>query len=119
MVKFNTYKKGVALLMVLTLILVVVILANVVLSIISSQSRLTHHEVSRIRAYYAARAGMILAFDRLRTGTWGTGRYTLCRANCNINDPDIPYPVTINISSLNNTTGVRTITITTNYTYNP
>jgi len=53
---------------VLATLSVVVILANVVLSIISSQSRLTQHQVGRIQAYYAALAGMNYAYEMLRRG---------------------------------------------------
>lgn len=63
-------KKGIALFMVLATILIVVILSNIVLSIISSQSRLTHHEVNRIRAYYAAQAGLVYTMEKLRNGSW-------------------------------------------------
>lgn len=72
-------KKGVAMFMVLATILVVVVLANVVLSIISNQSRLTRHEVSRVQAYYAAQAGLIYTMEKIRIGDWpfsgGTDRY--------------------------------------------
>ncbi|MCK9603936.1 MAG: hypothetical protein M0R66_06240 [Candidatus Omnitrophica bacterium] len=75
----KTNKKGIALFMVLATILIVVILSNVILTIISSQSRLTHHEISRIRAYYAAQAGLIYAMEMLRNGRWafssGSDRY--------------------------------------------
>lgn len=72
-------KKGVAMFMVLATILVVVVLANVVLSIISSQSRLTRHEVSRVQAYYAAQAGLIYTMEKIRINDWpfsgGVDRY--------------------------------------------
>lgn len=66
----NCNRRGVILFVVLGVIIVVVTLATVVLRIISSQSRLTHHQVSRIQAQYAAKAGMVLAFDKLRRGVW-------------------------------------------------
>lgn len=109
-------KKGVVLYMVLATLLIVVILANVVLGIILSQSRFTHHQVSRIQAYYASLAGMNLAREQLRTGAWGTGSYTLCKSGCTVNDSDIPYTVNINISNPD-AQGIRTITLATNYTY--
>lgn len=59
--------------MVLGTLLVVVILANVILSTILSQSRLTHHQISRIQAYYAAMAGMNYALEQLRLGNWHIG----------------------------------------------
>jgi len=65
--------KGVAMIMVLGTILVVVVLANVILAIILSQSRLTRHQIGRIQAYYAAMAGINYTLEQLRTGTWNAG----------------------------------------------
>lgn len=112
-------KRGVVLFIVLATLMIVIVLANVILNIMSSQSRLTHHQVSRIQSYYAAQAGMNLALERLRTGTWNTGTYSLCKSGCTVNDTDIPYRVDINISDPNPTTNIRTITFTTTYTYAP
>ncbi len=67
--------KAVVLLFVLGTILVVVILANVVLRIMLNQSRLTHHQVSRIQAYYAAHAGIVDALEKLRTGDYVLGTH--------------------------------------------
>jgi Tfp pilus assembly protein PilX len=58
--------RGVALLVVIVTILVLVILANIIINYMLSQSRLTHHNVSRIQAYYASMAGVNLAYDKLR-----------------------------------------------------
>lgn len=63
-------KKGVILFIVLGVIIVTVTLATVILRNISNQSRLTHHNVTRIQAQYASKAGMVLAFDKLRRGDW-------------------------------------------------
>lgn len=112
-------RRGVVLFIVLGTLLVVVVLANVILGLILSQTRFTHHQVSRIQAYYAAQAGMNLALDNLRTSTWTNGTYSLCKANCTVNDTDIPYRVDINISTPNATTGIRTINLTANYTFTP
>lgn len=46
--------------------MVVSVLATVILRIISNQSRLTHHRVSRIQSQYAAKAAVIYALDKLR-----------------------------------------------------
>ena len=51
---------------VIGIIMVVGILAIVILRIIGSHARLTHHQVSRIQAQYAAKAGIIYALDKLR-----------------------------------------------------
>jgi Tfp pilus assembly protein PilX len=89
--------------MVLVTLLIVVVLANVVLTIMSSQSRLTHHQVSRIQAYYAALAGVNYAVEMLRSGSDTTNwpmpaadasySKTLCRSGCDINDTDLPLSV--------------------------
>ena len=126
--------KGVVLFIVLGLILIVVVLAAVILSIISSQSRLTHHQVSRIKAYYAGKGMMNYASDMLRKGTWvpnasgGANKYA-CHRNCIDSgvsstytilpiDDDIPYNIQITIhpngSGLGNVT--TQIDIKTDYT---
>ncbi|MDD5347746.1 MAG: hypothetical protein PHT59_03940 [Candidatus Omnitrophica bacterium] len=58
--------RGVALYFVLAILLVVVILANIILSFITSQTRLSTHQVKRIQAYYAAQAGVNYALEQLR-----------------------------------------------------
>ncbi len=65
---FSNHKKGVVLLIVLGTLLVVASLATVILSLILSHSRLTHHQTSRIQAYYAAMAGVNYALEKLRIG---------------------------------------------------
>jgi len=83
--------KGMILLMVLSTILIVVALANVILTLITSQSRLTHHQVSRIQAYYAAQAGMNYALERLRNGSWTfSPNSCLGPADCIISDNNFP-----------------------------
>lgn len=97
-------RRGAALIIVLTTVLIVAILAAVILGLILSNARISEHNLSRTKAYYAALAGMNLAQDRLRIGAWGTGTYTICNtAGCGddpvtkVEDPDIPYNVTIQI----------------------
>ena len=118
---FSNHKKGVVLLIVLGTLLVVASLATVMLSLILSHARLTYHQTSRIQAYYATLAGMNLARENLRNGTWTTGSYTLCKSGCTVNDSDIPYSVAINIAALGTSIdGVgRSITVTSTYTYTP
>jgi len=122
--------KGVVLFIVLGLILVVVVLAAVILSIISSQSRLTHHQVTRIRAYYAAKAGMNLAFDKLRRGDWTqdntANKYYCINGNVDTgvtcaatqNDADIPYHVQIKVFPKNDPgiNGTAKLEVKTDYT---
>ena len=62
----NRDKKGMILFIVIGIFLVVGILSTVTLRVVTSHSRLTHHQVSRIQALYAAKAGVIYALDKLR-----------------------------------------------------
>jgi len=59
--------------MVLGMLLVVMVLANVVIRMMLSQSRLTRHQVGRIQAYYATWAGINYAIEQLRLGNWHPG----------------------------------------------
>jgi len=106
--------KGVALFIVLATLLVVTLLAGVILNIVSSHSRLTHHQVSRIKAYYAARGIMNYVFEKMRTDptNWapnpagGQNKYA-CHRSCIDSgitsylsiptDNDIPYLVQVTI----------------------
>ena len=66
----NRDKKGIVLFIVIGIIMVVVVLSIVILRMIANQSRLTNHQVTRIQAQYAAKAGMVYALEMLRTGAW-------------------------------------------------
>ncbi|MBL7151154.1 MAG: hypothetical protein ISS32_01750 [Candidatus Omnitrophica bacterium] len=128
---FPKNKKAVALLLVLVTIVVVVILASVALRLILNQFRLTHHQVSRIRAYYASFAGMNLALEKIRLGDWspastgGAIRYG-CINSCIdasatyplIRDSDIPYNVQIAIYPAGSgISGTSKLEIKSDYTY--
>jgi len=78
----KTDKRGVVLFIVLMTIVIVSTLASVVLSIMVSQARLTHHQASRIQAYYASQAGVNYAIEMLRIGPptgWTVGT---CTSGC-------------------------------------
>ncbi len=106
-------QRGIILFIVMSIIIVVIVLATVVLRITLNQSRLTHHQVSRIKAYYADKAGMNLAFYKLRVGTWSqhaTGINYYCingkvdaPVTCldTITDTAIPYNVQIAVHPQN------------------
>lgn len=73
MPRINAANRGIVLLLVLGMLLVVIALANVFLNIILNQSFFTHHQTSRIQAYYAAQSGINYALERLRNGSWVAG----------------------------------------------
>ncbi len=78
---FEGSRKGVVLFIVLGVIIIVTTLSTVILRIILNQSRLIHHQVSRVQAQYAAKAGMVYAMEKLRTGDWVAG------TNCTESSP--------------------------------
>ena len=127
---------GVILFVVIGVILVVGVLANVLLRIISNQSRLTHHQVSRIQAQYAAKAGVVYALDKLRRNddaSWpavGTITKRMCRQiigpNClsaDIIEDALPSSIQyVDIYVDNPGSGVsntRKVSATANYLYTP
>ncbi len=129
---FNRRKSGVALFIVLLLIIVVITLTVAILRITSSQARLIHHQVSRIRAYYAVRAGMNLAFDKLRTGSWvqnPTSIVYYCINNkvdaavtCSNTFVDASLPnvqITVHPAGGSGISNCSKLEIKTNYTYTP
>ncbi|MCX5699037.1 MAG: hypothetical protein NTX01_05025 [Candidatus Omnitrophica bacterium] len=145
----NRDKRGIILFIVIGVIMVVVILATVVLRIISNQSRLTHHQVSRIQAQYAAKAGVLYALDKMRrnddAACWpSTGSYTGCMSSspatcfasmpavlpaCVVIEPALaatdPYHspvsyVAITVDAIGTgPSNTRKVSATANYTYTP
>ena len=83
---FRPRRRGVVLLIVLATILMVSILAGAIIGIMSSQSRLTIHQVGRIQARYAAMGAINYAYEQLRVGNWVAG------TDCPPNTPcPVPY----------------------------
>jgi Tfp pilus assembly protein PilX len=126
----NRSKKGVILFIVVGVIMVVAILATVMLRVIANQSRLTHHQISRIQAQYAARAGVIYALDKLRrnddASCVSAGGWTMRSsgsAACDVIEPDLPNSVldvviTVGASG-SGVAGTRKVSATANYLYTP
>jgi len=85
MAELSKNNKGVVLVIVLATILVSVILATAVMNLITNQSRLTHHQLSRIQAYYANKAAIIYTQEQLRTGAWAVPAVgTTTTKNCTL-----------------------------------
>lgn len=133
MLNFSRQKKGVALLIVLGALLIVIGLAGVIMKIMLSQSRLTQHQVNRIKAFYAAQAGVNYTLEALRAGIWsaaaGSRKYA-CMSGCIDTgitadytipaDSDIPYQVQVTIYPLaGETNGTTRVDVKTQYTYTP
>ncbi|MDD5281571.1 MAG: hypothetical protein PHF69_02560 [Candidatus Omnitrophica bacterium] len=125
-------RKGVLLFIVLGTIMVVAILSTIILRIILTQSRLTHHQLSRIQGQYAAKAGINYALEMLRVNNanWpATGEYTRIMRRSGSTSPDFNEPnlpgsvnsVEITVYGPNSgpVTGTRRISAKAIYTYTP
>jgi Tfp pilus assembly protein PilX len=131
MIKSCSNSRGVALFIVLAALAIVVILADVVLNIMLSQNRLTHHQVSRIRAYYAAQAGMVYTLEMLKSGIWApdsSNTKYACHRSCIDSvvasytiptDADIPYNIQVTIypRGTGGISGTTRVNVKTDYTY--
>ena len=125
-------RKGMLLFIVLGVIIVVTTLSTVILRIILTQSRLTHHQVSRIQSQYAAKAGINYALDKLRRNddaNWpNTGEYTWIMRRSGstppvLDEPNLPgsidrVEITV-YDSGSGTSGTRKISAKAIYTYVP
>lgn len=128
-------QRGVVLLVVLGTIITVMFLAGAVLTVIVNNSRLSHHQIERIKAYYAGKAMMNYTLDEIRTGNWSiddTLNKYACHRDCSglgvaspdfdiSDDPDIRYNVLVTIypknKALSNT--VTQLDVKTDYIYTP
>lgn len=119
-------KKGIALFVVLATTLVVLILAILIITISFSNARFTHHQASRIQAYYAAQASLNYAFQRLSENDlqWTTaGSHTFGRpaSGAEIIDESLPnsiriITVTVGAPDSGNIAGTRFVNARVDYT---
>ena len=91
-------KKGIALYIVLTTILIVTVLANIVIRMMLTHARVSRHELSRTQAYYAGLAAMNWARAQLEVGNFFCNpaiNTNSCRApaGCVFNDPALPNTI--------------------------
>ncbi|MBU1125013.1 MAG: hypothetical protein KKC84_03230 [Candidatus Omnitrophica bacterium] len=83
--------RGVVLVIVIATIIVITALINVILGMMNSQSRLTHHQVSRIQSQYATQAAINYTLEKLRLGSWeAPATKYLCKSGGHITEPDLP-----------------------------
>ena len=108
-------KKGIAMLLVISLILMLLILGGAVLMISTGHFSTSFHQIKRARAFYAAEAAMQHILWKLRTGQISTFPHSETMAGTTINkipgedinivvgqqnvgvDPEGVYPVNITV----------------------
>ena len=59
-------RRALAIVNMLIFVIIFTILSGILLSLVSSNTRLLEHHIRRTKAYYAAEAGNVLALDALR-----------------------------------------------------
>ncbi|MBD3245900.1 MAG: hypothetical protein GF333_02700 [Candidatus Omnitrophica bacterium] len=111
-------RKGIVFVVVLGILIVVSSLAFVILMLLTQESRVAEYKIRRMRAFYAAQAGKILALEQLRKGNWTyDNSYTICPSaggGCDAVDPDIAYEVDVDIHAQGHTdSGAAALTGTT------
>ena len=124
----NRDRRGMLVFMVIGIIMVVVIFSMIALRIVANHSRLNYHQVSRIQALYAAKAGVIYALDKLRKNDdslWpacGNYQKTMCRSGCNINEYSLPTAIQYAVISVGDpgsgVSGIRKVSCEAIYSYN-
>jgi len=62
-------KKGIVLVVVMGVVMIMCVLAIVAVSLALQEAHQAEHKIARLRAFYAAQAGMIDGLDQLRLGT--------------------------------------------------
>jgi Tfp pilus assembly protein PilX len=65
----KTTKKGVILAITAIMLIVISLLALVALFVMTQEARVAEHKIKRIRAYYAAKAGLVYAFEMINRGS--------------------------------------------------
>jgi Tfp pilus assembly protein PilX len=122
--------KGMILYFTLAILLIAVISAMIILNLMRSQNRLSHHQISRIQAYYAGLAGINYAWENLAIGNWPLGNRTVPPWTSPALQNDRGFPHTINSVNITVSTrgtngcdappdGTVCISTTVNYTYIP
>ena len=136
MTKQGSHARGVALYLVISSLFIALILSSVILRTVLNQTRLTHHGVSRIQAYYASYGALNYSFAKIREGVWpipalgsAAVSYTMCRRNslgvctCNYCDDEIAMPISVIVITFDNSnTGPNNtlrVSASATYTYIP
>jgi len=66
-------KKGMVLVVVIGIMLVILALALLATLVMTQEARVAEHKIRRIRAFFAAQAGVVYAIEKIREGTNPSG----------------------------------------------
>ena len=110
-------KKGIILITVIGIFVVITLLALATMSVMRQQGKMTEHKIKKIRAFYAAHAGVVYAFEGIGDGTITDG----VPASFNIGNGIQGYPsggLIVNITYTDNNLGpggTDPVVVTVNY----
>ncbi len=78
-------KKGVVLAIVIGVLIVIFTLAVVAINLMTQQARVAEHKIRRMRAIYAARAGMVHGLELIRQGIFPGGGTEIISIGAGVN----------------------------------
>jgi len=92
-------KKGIVLVIVMGIVVIIAFLCLATAYLLSQQARIAEHKIRRMRAYYAAMAGVVYAFDKARNGALPVGSSSVKVGNGIYGYPPGGFTVNINRTS--------------------
>jgi len=95
-----TRKKSIVLVITMGIVIIITFLCFAAAFFLSQQARVAEHKIRRMRAYYAAMAGVVYAFDNAKNGTLPVGH-----SSVKIGNGVYGYPVGGFTVDINRTTG--------------
>ncbi|OPX30758.1 MAG: hypothetical protein B1H08_00885 [Candidatus Omnitrophica bacterium 4484_171] len=93
-------KKSIVLVIVMGIVVIITFLCLATAYLLSQQARVAEHKIRRMRAYYAAMAGVVYAFDKARNGILPAGNSSIKVGNGIYGYP--PGGFTVDISRTSN-----------------
>ncbi|NQT28297.1 MAG: hypothetical protein HQ570_01725 [Candidatus Omnitrophica bacterium] len=108
-------KKGVVLVVVIGVALVVFTLVLAAFSLMTQESRIAEHKIKRTRAFFAAQAGMVHAFELLRNGSNPSGTIYIGSGVTGYPSAGLPVIITYTAGAGTGPGGTDPVNITVNY----
>ncbi len=106
-------KKGVVLVIVIGVMIVIFTLALVALYLMTQESRIAEHKIRRVRAFFAAQAGLIHSLEELRKGNAVDGTQE-CVGSGITGYPPGGYCADISVGAVG-ANGTRPVSVTVDY----
>jgi len=109
-------KKGIVLVIVMGIVVIIAFLCLAAAYFLSQQARVAEHKIRRMRAYYAAMAGVVYAFDKARNGALPVGNSSVKVGNATYGYPPGGFTVDINRTTGGGPNNTDEIDVSVDYT---